>query len=218
MGQLISIMLPFIIIFAIFKMFMSFMPFDMDALQGWKSVAKKAFIRKGYIPIDPSDRLKKYIIKASKINPTKCTTLKLQRTKYNEGGKIGKIVGVLPSRSVTRFVFRSNRFSKRILYCPVDMHTDLHGHEVVIKAVAITNPSGYYYPVPYDGYTEHQVFQMVNDAYSIDLKKMETMDLHSIAQIQTYKSITSREEARKLVEKPEDVKEKELSAAEEKYA
>jgi len=178
--------------------------------------ARNEFVKKGFIPTDPGERLKKYIIKASKVNPVACKVLKLQRTKYNEGGKIGKIIGVLPSKHITRFVFKKNIFSfPRIFYCPSHMHTDLHAKEVLVKAICLDNAGGFYYPVPYDEKSRAEIFYVMQSAFEIDLKQMLQIDLHQIHNLQILSSITGKETAKEFIRKPEEIKPTEIKSEEE---
>ena len=59
------------------------------------------------------ERLKKYLLKASKSNPHYVKTLFLKRTEYSSGGRVGKVKGVLPTKYCTRFLYKNTFFSQK---------------------------------------------------------------------------------------------------------
>ena len=128
-------------------------------------------------PMSVGERLKKYIVKASKSNPHHVKSIYLRRTEYSSGGKIGRVVGVLPTKHCTRFLFKNTRLGMmKLLYCPVDMHTSLHSNQVTINAIGLDNAGGFYYPIPQDMYTQ-DVFKVFKEALNIDLKRMQIIDM-----------------------------------------
>jgi hypothetical protein len=156
--------------------------------------------RPKYKEIDPTttgERLKKYIIKAGKLNPRTARMLLLSRTEWSEGGKIAKIVGCLPTKNCTRFVLRKGFLGKKVLmYCPTNLHSSLHNKEVIVYGVGIESAGGYYYPLPKTDMSNHQTFEIVSSQFEGDLRKMLTMDSLQMELEQTYKGIagTGREE------------------------
>lgn len=151
--------------------------------------------RPKYKEIDPTttgERLKKYIVKAGKLNPRTATTLLLSRTEWSEGGKVGRIVGCLPTKNCTRFIVKKGFISKKLLmYCPTDLHSSLHNKEVIVYGVGIESAGGYYYPLPNNdsNMTNHQTFRIVSKQFESDLRKMLTMDSMQMEVEQTYQGI-----------------------------
>ena len=100
-GPLISAIIPVIIV--IFCMLYLAKMFR-DLTKGLGPKPKK------FSPTSVGERLKKYIIIASKSNPCRCRQLKIRRTKFNEGGIVGFISGVVVTGDCTKFVFKTTRF------------------------------------------------------------------------------------------------------------
>lgn len=144
----------------------------------------------GMIPTSVGDRLKKYILKASKSNPHNVKELYLKRTEYSSGGRIGVVKGVLPTKYCTRFIFKNRRLGwMKLMYCPADMHTSLHSNQVQIDAIGLDNAGGFYYPVPHHQDTSEKIFKIFRDALNIDLKRMQIVDMMQLEQEQIYSSI-----------------------------
>lgn len=171
-GTLISILLPIIIV--IFCMLYLAKMFK-DLSKGLGPKQQK------FSPQTIGDRLKKYVIIASKTNPCKSRILKLRRTKYNEGGIVGWITGVVVSGDCTKFVFKRIRWVgfRQILYCPSFLHGNLHSREVFLDAISIENISGFFFPLPYDR-KNIGTYELSFDAFKKDLKKMERMDTQQV--------------------------------------
>jgi len=144
----------------------------------------------GMIPTSVGDRLKKYILKASKSNPHNVKELYLKRTEYSSGGRIGVVKGVLPTKYCTRFIFKNRRMGwMKLMYCPTDMHTSLHSNQVQIDAIGLDNAGGFYYPIPHHHNTSEKIFKIFRDALNIDLKRMQIVDMMQLEQEQIYSSI-----------------------------
>lgn len=158
--------------------------------------------KRQYVSRDAGDRLRKYLINASKLNPKKAKYLKIRRTGLNEGGKIGKIKGLIPSRYCTRFIVKAGLFSKKIIYCPVDMHSSVHSREIVIHAMGLENASGFYYPIPYDGTQKKGVFDLFQKAFNIDMLTMQELDLHQINPTQIEKAIAGERVIERRTRRP----------------
>lgn len=160
--------------------------------------------------IDPTttgERLKKYLAKASKLNPKTAKVMKLERTIWSEGGKIGKIVGTLPTKDCTRFLVKRNFFSrKNLFYCPTDMHTSLHNKEVLIRGTSIDTAGGYLYPIPCNGKRSNKsVFRIVAESFEADLRKMLTMDSLQMELEQTYQGIAGLDREEEFYEEPQEI-------------
>lgn len=159
--------------------------------------------------IDPTttgERLKKYLAKASKLNPKTAKIMKLERTIWSEGGKIGKIVGTLPTKDCTRFLVKRNFFSrKNLFYCPTDMHTSLHNKEVMIRGTSIDTAGGYLYPIPCNGKSNKSVFKIVAESFEADLRKMLTMDSLQMELEQTYQGIAGLDREEEFYEEPQEI-------------
>ena len=172
-------------------------------------------------PTTVGDRLKKYLVKAGQINPRTAKILKLRRTKFNEGGKIGYITGVIQTRTYTRFIFKPKILGfKKILYCPTSLHSPLHYKEIILNAVAIENAGGFYYPIPYDtNLTNAEVFNIAQKAFQADLKKMEIMDLYQLEIEQVYGGLAGVEKEEEITHKaPEEIEYVEQDEEEKVYA
>jgi len=158
-------------------------------------------------PMSVGERLKKYIVKASKSNPHNVKTLYLKRTEYSSGGKIGRVVGVLPTKYCTRFIFKNRRIGMmKLMYCPTDMHTSLHSNQVTIDAIGLDNAGGFYYPVP-NGKSLQDIFYIFKTALNIDLKRMQIVDMMQLEQEQLYSSIAGRPELEEIVRtSPEEIR------------
>jgi len=168
--------------------------------------------------VDPTsigERLKKYLVKAGKLNPRTCKVIRLSRTKWSEGGPIAKVVGCLPTKNCTRFVIKKGLFSKKLLmYCPTDMHTTLHNKEVLIHGAGIDNAGGYYYPIPYSKATNEAIFEIVSAAFENDLRKMLTMDSLQLELEETYSGIAGDYREEDFYDEDEDIVEYEREMAE----
>ena len=161
---------------------------------------KNAIPSRRYISKDAGDRLKKYLINASKLNPQNCRTLKIRRTKFNNGGKIGKIVGVIPSKFVTRFIIKKNPLmGLKIIYCPIDMHTNILCRDVIINALGLENASGFYYPHPYKKEIRKKIFDFLQVAFNIDMYNMFIMDMKMINPTQIESAIAGSETPERLI-------------------
>lgn len=194
---LISIALPAAII-----IFVSLYLIKMgrDAFKNVKFGGKKQFD-----PESVGDRLKKYLILAAKINPRKAKILKMTRTEYNEGGKFGRIKGVITGGDVTRFVFKRWIIGfSRVMYCPVYMHSTLHQKEVFVQGIGIENNSGFYFPIPYSK-TNLAAYTLTFDAFKKDLKKMERMDTQQIEVEQVIEAMIGTSSTEDIIEAPEEV-------------
>lgn len=159
--------------------------------------------------IDPTttgERLKKYIVKVGKMNPKTAKVLKLERTIWSEGGKIGKIAGALPTKDCTRFIVKRGLFSRKILlYCPTDMHTSLHNKEVLIRGTSVDTAGGYLYPIPCNGKDNKTVFRIVAESFEADLRKMLTMDSLQMELEQTYQGIAGVNREKEFYEEPQEI-------------
>jgi hypothetical protein len=147
-------------------------------------------------PSTTGDRLKKYIYNARKGNPRIAKHLMMKRTPYNTGGYIGRIVGVLPTRYCTRFIFKAHwwqRWNYQLMYCPTGMHTSLHSHDVMIDGSGLDNAGGFYYPIPSDTQENYKVFEIISDALKIDLKKMQIVDTMQVEYDQVMSAIAGKE-------------------------
>lgn len=161
--------------------------------------------QKAFDPESVGDRLKKYLILAAKINPRKSKILKMSRTEYNEGGKFGRLKGVITGGDVTRFVFKRWIIGfSRVMYCPVYMHSSLHQREVFIHAVGIENNSGFYFPIPYKQ-KNLEAYTLTFDAFKKDLKKMERMDTQQIEVEQVVEAMIGQSATEYIIEAPEEV-------------
>lgn len=186
---LIPIIVGMVLVVFIIKMVLSFM----------KGMPHRA--RTDIQPTSMGDRLKKYLVNAGKANPRTARIIKIRRTKFNEGGKVGYVVAAVPTRTYTRFVFKTALWGfKKVLYCPTGMHTSLHYKEVFINCVALDNAGGFYYPIPYSKASNAMVFKLCHTAFKSDLKKMQVMDVHQLEVEQTYSGISGIDREREIVE------------------
>jgi len=183
----------------------------------WKMVKSmtQGVVQRRKVDINPTsvgDRLKKYLVKSGKANPQTAKILKIRRTKFNEGGKVGFVHSAVPTRDCTRFIFKTGRFGfKKVLYCPSSLHSSLHYKEVFIDAVSLENAGGFYYPIPYKNMTNTEAFTIANSAFKIDLKKMQIMDVHQLEIEQIYSSIAGTGTERELTHSaPEDIEYQEV--------
>jgi len=162
-----------------------------------------------FLSRDAGDRLRKYLVNCAKLNPRNCRVLKMRRTKYNNGGKIGKIVGVVPSKFVTRFIIKRRAFSgKQILYCPVDMHTNILCQDVIVNALGLENAAGFYYPHPYDKTLKKKVYNFLQTAFDIDMHSMFIMDMKMINPTQVEMAIAGERPIERIIrEVPEEYEE-----------
>jgi len=190
-GTLISILLPIIIIIFC-TLYLAKMFKDLTKGLGPKP--------KTFSPQNIGDRLKKYIIVASKCNPSKVKVLKLRRTKFNEGGTLGWITGVVVTGDCTKFVFKKMRYIgfRQVLYCPSYMHGNLHSREVFLDAISIENISGFFFPLPYDQ-TNIEPYKLSFDAFKKDLKKMERMDTQQVEVEQIISSMIGEYEQEQII-------------------
>jgi len=172
------------------------------------NITKK--VEKGKLdPTTTGERLKKYIIQAVKFNPKTAKRLYLERTKYGEGGKIGKIVGHLSDKDCTSFIVKRSIISKKeLLYCPVNMHTSLHQKNVIINAVSLNSAGGYLYPIPKNRPTK-DVFNIVARQFEKDIRKMVTFDTPQIEVEQLYEGITGFNRDESFYKEPETIEERE---------
>lgn len=168
--------------------------------------------------IDPTttgERLKKYIAKAGKLNPKTAKILKLERTIWSEGGRIGKIVGALPTKDCTRFIVKRHIFArKNLFYCPTDMHTSLHNKEVLISGTSIDTAGGYLYPIPCNGKDNKTIFRIIAESFEADLRKMLTMDSLQMELEQTYQGIAGLDREEEFYEEPQEIVEYEKEGGE----
>lgn len=204
LNNLLEILMPFII-----GLFM--------ILIVWKMIknATQGVVQRRKVDIQPTsvgDRLKKYLVKSGKANPKTARILKIRRTKYNEGGKVGYVHSAVPTRDCTRFIFKTGIMGfKKVLYCPSSLHSSLHYKEVFIDAVSLENAGGFYYPIPYKGMSNTEAFTIANSAFKIDLKKMQVMDVHQLEIEQIYSSIAGTGAERELTHSaPEDIEYQEV--------
>ena len=158
-------------------------------------------------PTSTGERLKKYIIKAGKLNPKTAKTLLLSRTNWSEGGTVARIAGTLPTKNCTRFIIKKGLFSKKLLmYCPTNLHSSLHNKEVILYGVGIESAGGYYYPLPEKKVmSNHEVFRIVSKAFESDLRKMLTMDTLQMELEQTYQGIAGQQREEKFYGEPEEI-------------
>jgi hypothetical protein len=172
------------------------------------NIYKKTEIEK-LDPTSTGERLKKYIIQASKMNPKTAKSLYLERTEWGEGGKIGHVVGHITDKDTTSFIIRKHFIGRKyLLYCPVDMHTTLHQKHVIIHGVSIHSAGGYLWPTPKGDEATSDVFMVVSAAFEKDLKRMVTMDVPQIEVEQIYEGITGFKRDRSFYEEPEDIGER----------
>lgn len=172
---------------------------------------------KTFSPQNIGDRLKKYIIIASKCNPSKSKILKLRRTKYGEGGVLGYISGVVVSGDCTKFVFKKTRWIgfRQVLYCPSFMHGNLHAKEVFLDAISIENISGFFFPLPYDK-KNVEVYKLTFNAFKKDLKKMERMDTQQVEVEQILSSMIGEYEQEAIISSEDELPMREVG--DENYA
>jgi len=192
-GPLISIMVPVIIVIFCFLYFTRMI----------KDIAGPAK-RKQFSPENVGDRMKKYIFKAAMANPNKSRILKLRRTKFNEGGNIGKICGVVTTGDVTRFVFRKTFGRRQVLYCPSKMHSSLHHREVFIDGISLENLSGFFFPVPYEG-ANWDAYTLGNSAFKKDIKRLQRMDIQQIELEETAAAMIGEYGAEDIIRRTEDL-------------
>jgi len=161
----------------------------------------------GMVPTTVGERLKKYILKASKSNPHNVKELFLKRTDYSSGGRVGVVKGVLPTKYCTRFIFKNHRLGwMKLMYCPTNMHTSLHSNQVQIDAIGLDNAGGFYYPIPHHENTIKNVFNIFKTALNIDLKRMQIVDMMQLEQEQIYSSIAGPGAAHEVTAgAPEDI-------------
>lgn len=171
----------------------------------------------GILPTSVGERLKKYIVKASKSNPTYVKELYLRRTEYNPGGYIGRVVGVLPTKYATRFIFKNHRLGwMKLMYCPTHMHSSIHSRQVIINGVGLDNAGGFYYPLPGSAIENSKAFQIFKNALNIDLKRMQIVDVMQLEQEQTYASISGPSDYDEITSgAPEDIIVEEVPTREE---
>ncbi len=165
------------------------------------------------------ERLKKYLLKASKSNPKNSQWLYLKQTDYSPGGRIGRISGILPTRYCTRFIFRNSRIGRmKLMYCPTNMHTTLQSKQVMVSGVGLDNAGGFYYPLPYDSEKNHHIFSLVKDAIHIDLKRMQVIDGIQLEIEQIMESITGKDYYDDFTTNaPEEYEIKQVPSTEEDY-
>lgn len=192
-GPLISMIVPIIIVIFCFLYFTRMI----------KEIAGPAK-RKQFSPQNVGDRMKKYIFQAAKANPSKAKVLKLRRTKFNEGGTIGTISGIVTTGDVTRFVFRKTFGRRQVLYCPTSMHSSLHHREVFIDGISLENLSGFFFPVPYEG-ANWNAYTMTNDAFKKDIKRLQRMDIQQIELEETAAAMIGEYGAEDIIRRTEDL-------------
>lgn len=159
-------------------------------------------------PTTTGERLKLYLIQAAKINPKTAKYLLLERTKYNEGGKIGKIVGYITDKDVTTFIIKKNMIgTKYLVYVPVDLHTSLHQKNVICNGVSISSAGGYLWLVPADQTLAKETFEITASAFERDLKRMMAMDIPQIEVEQIYEGITGYERDEAFYDEEEEINE-----------
>ena len=161
----------------------------------------------GMVPTSVGERLKKYILKASKSNPHNVRELYLKRTEYSSGGRIGVVKGVLPTKYCTRFIFKNKRIGwMKLMYCPTNLHTSLHSNQVQIDAIGLDNAGGFYYPIPAKEENTQNVFKIFRDALNIDLKRMQIVDMMQLEQEQIYSAIAGSQATSDVIaDAPEDI-------------
>lgn len=211
MSGIIEMMMPFIMMGILAIIIVSMI----KKLTGNISIPKY-----GMSTDNSGERLKKYLLKASKSNPKNVQSIYLRQTDYSPGGKIGRVTGVLPTRFCTRFIFKNSRIGRmKLMYCPTYMHTSLQSKQVMIAGVGLDNAGGFYYPLPYDHQKNHTVFQMIMEAINIDLKRMQVIDGIQLEVEQIMESITGAEEYHKeyTAAAPEDYDIKEVPQSEDDY-
>lgn len=139
--------------------------------------------KKEEVPRDAGERLQKYLKMSGKVNPRNAKVISLTQTRDTPGKKIGKIMGIIPTPSFTKFIFKPNMFSfKKILYCPPSKHTSLHAKCVNINAMGLRNISGLYFPI-FDndggsGLTMHEWFKLGSSEVRKDIAEMMEIDLY----------------------------------------
>ena len=158
-------------------------------------------------PTSTGERLKKYIIKAGKLNPKTAKTLLLSRTNWSEGGTVARIAGTLPTKNCTRFIIKKGLFGKKLLmYAPTDLHSSLHNKEVILYGVGIESAGGYYYPLPTaNRMSNHEVFRIVSKAFESDLRKMLTMDTLQLELEETYHGIAGTRREDEFLKEHEEI-------------
>ncbi len=168
--------------------------------------------KKEYVSKDAGDRLKKYLFNAGKVNAARCKNLYIRNTSTNKGGKLGNIVGVIPSEYVTRFIIKRGLImgEKKFVYCPTTMHTNLSGKDVYVDAIGIENAGGFYFPTPGGKYNIKRVFEAARAAFRADLQKMQVFDMEQIIPTQVEKAIAGEAEIRERIRRaPEEMEFKE---------
>jgi hypothetical protein len=163
-------------------------------------------------PTSTGERLKVYLIQAAKLNPKTAKTLVLERTKYNEGGRIGRIVGYITDKDVTTFIIKKRLFgAKFLLYVPVDKHTSLHQKNVICNGVSISSAGGYLWVIPVEKEEAASTFDITARAFERDLKRMMTMDIPQIEIEQIYQGITGFNRDRSFYDEDEELEEPSMS-------
>lgn len=177
----------------------------------FKGLTLKIYRKKEYQKIDPTstgERLKKYLIQAAKMNPKTAKYLYLERTKYAEGGRIGKILGYITDKDVTAFIIKKYFIgTKYLVYVPVDLHTSLHQKNVIIHAVSISSAGGYLWAVPDKEFKAKKVFDLTANAFNRDLKRMMAMDIPQIEIEQIYEGITGFHRDKSFYAEDEEIEE-----------
>lgn len=199
MGAMIDLMTPLLMFVLIISLIMQLLKPIFSAVPSGK---------KEYISKDAGDRLKKYLYNAGKLNAARCNTLYMRNSDKNSGGKLGKIIGVIPSEYVTRFVIKRGWIMgvKKFVYCPTAMHTNLSGKEVYIDAIGIENAGGFYFPVPDKSFDNKKVFNATRAAFRADMQKMQVFDMEQIIPTQVEKAIAGEREIRERMERaPEEM-------------
>lgn len=198
MGGMIGIIIYVLIIGLMFSLILEVI----SPFRG--AIRKKTFLSR-----DAGERLKKYIINSVKLNKSACKELKLRRTKYSSGGRIGRIYGVLASKFVSVFVIKRTRLSgKQIIFVPLEYHSSLLCKSVVVSAVSLTNAAGVYYPVPFDKTQKKKLFDLMGTQYAILMNEMFITDLKMITPSQIEMAIAGREPIERIIrEVPEEMRE-----------
>ena len=199
--------LNFIITVAIVIIFVGMI---LKFLRGMTVNIKKTTARKKLDPTTTGERLKKYLIQAVKLNPKTAKLLYLERTKYSEGGKVGKIVGHLTDRECTTFIIKKSIIGrKQLVYCPINMHTSLHSKTVLLHGSSLHSAGGYLWVVPTpDGISTNKVFLITSRAFEKDLRRMMAFDVPQIEVEQIYEGITGFDRDESFYDEDEGIEER----------
>lgn len=187
-----------LIIYMLIPLMVFMMLKNMGLLKFLKSPQKKE-----EVPRDAGERLQKYLKMSGKANPRNAKILSLTQTRDTPGRRIGRIKGIIPTPSFTKFIVKFNLFSfQKIIYCPPSKHTSLHAKCVNINAMGLRNISGLYFPIfDNDGGSDptmHEWFKLDSSEVRKDIAEMMEIDLNDYWAHTIGQSIAGRIEKEEL--------------------